>query len=211
MASPIDSLTRVTLLERIARSGTPDQAAWAEFVDHYGRKIYRWCLRWKLQDADAEDVTQTVLLKLATRMKDFTYDPNRSFRAWLKTVTHHAWQDFVESRRRAGLDRGGAGASELLETVEAREDLVKELEEQFDRELLETAMQIVRLRVAPHNWKAFCLTAIDGVPAADVARQLDMKVARVYAARSAVQQRLKEECQKLEAAQPCLNAPHTNS
>ena len=202
MPQPIDSLTRVTLLERIARSGAPDQAAWSEFVEHYGRKIYRWCLRWRLQEADAEDVTQTVLLKLATRMKDFTYDPSRSFRAWLKTVTHHAWHDFVEGRRRAGLDRGGAAASVQLESVEAREDLVKELDEQFDRELLETAMQAVRLRVAPHNWKAFYMTAVENLPAADVAKQLDMKVARVYAARSAIQQRLKEECQKRESAQP---------
>jgi RNA polymerase sigma-70 factor (ECF subfamily) len=201
MGNPVDSQTRVTLLERLARGGTPDQAAWAEFVDHYGRKIYRWCLRWNLQEADAEDVTQTVLLKLASRMKDFRYDPTRSFRAWLKTVTHHAWHDFVESGRRVGRGGGSAGAWEQLETVEAREDLVKVLEEQFDRELLEMAMQIVRLRVAPHNWKAFTLTAIDDVPAPEAARQLDMKVARVYAARSMIQQRIKDECERLEATQ----------
>ena len=56
-------------------SGGQNQAAWSEFVDRYGRKIYGWCLRWGLQDADAQDVTQIVLLKLVQRMKDFTYDP----------------------------------------------------------------------------------------------------------------------------------------
>src|SRR5437763_13455453 len=201
MATPHDSQTRPTRLGRLARSGQADQAAWAEFVDHYGRKVYQWCARWGLQEADAEDVTQTVLLKLAARMKDFAYDPSRSFRAWLKTVAHHAWRDFVDSRRRAAVGDGGSGALELLHTAEAREDLEHRLEEQFDQELLGRAMQAVRLQVAPHNWEAFRLTAVEGVPAAEVARRLDMKVARVYAARSHIQQRLQEECRRLEEGQ----------
>jgi RNA polymerase sigma-70 factor (ECF subfamily) len=198
MATPHESQTRLTLLGRLARSGAADQAAWAEFVDHYGRKVYQWCARWGLQEADAEDVTQTVLLKLAARMKDFDYDPARSFRAWLKTVAHHAWRDFVDARRRAVTGTGGSAALDLLHTAEAREDLEHRLEEQFDRELLDRAAQLVRLQVAPHNWEAFRLTAFEGVAAAEVARRLDMKVSRVYAARSHIQQRLQEECRRLE-------------
>jgi RNA polymerase sigma-70 factor (ECF subfamily) len=198
MANPHESQTHLTLLGRLARSGEPDQRAWTEFVDHYGRKVCQWCIRWGLQPADAEDVTQTVLLKLASRMKDFAYDPSKSFRAWLKTVTHHAWRDYVDSRRRAALGDGGSTAVEMLHTVEAREDLERRLEEQFDQELLESAMQVVKAQVATHNWEAFRLTAIEGVPAADVARQLGMQVARVYAARSHIQQRLQQECKRLE-------------
>ncbi len=70
-----DSRTHVTLLARLAQSGGPDQTAWEEFVQHYGAKIYRWCLRWGLQEADAHDVTQQVFLKLARRMATFCYDP----------------------------------------------------------------------------------------------------------------------------------------
>ncbi len=198
MATPHESQTRLTLLGRLAQSGETDQTAWAEFVDHYGRKVYQWCARWGLQSADAEDVTQTVLLKLATKMKDFAYDPSKSFRAWLKTVAYHAWRDFVDSRARAAVGDGGSAALELLHTAEAREDLERRLEEQFDQELLERAMQVVREQVAPHNWEAFRLTAVDGVPAAEAARQLGMQVARVYAARSHIQQRLQEECRRLE-------------
>ena len=92
--------TRATLLARL-RQDPSDQAGWDEFVEHYGRHIYRWCRQWKLQDADAEDVTQDVLVKLAQKLSAFTYDPSRSFRGWLKTVAHHAWRDFEDSRRRA--------------------------------------------------------------------------------------------------------------
>jgi RNA polymerase sigma-70 factor (ECF subfamily) len=200
MAETFDSSTHRTLLERLAQSGARNQTAWLEFVDRYGRRIYGWCLHWGLQDADAEDVTQIVLLKLANCMRDFTYDPDRSFRAWLKTVTHHAWQDFVNSRRTATLAPGGE-RSEALNSIAARDDLARELEGLFDLELLETAMQRVRLRAAPHTWTAFSMTAVEGIPASEVARRLGMKVARVYAARSNIQQRLQEECRRLESAQ----------
>ena len=201
MRNHCDSGTQPTLLERLAQSGGRNQAAWSEFVRRYGRKIYGWCLRWRLQDADAQDVTQIVLLKLSQRMNDFTYDPGRSFRAWLKTVTHHAWQDFVESRQTGTLATGGALDDERLASVAARDDLSHELERLFDLDLLETAMQRVRLRAAPHTWMAFSMTAVEGIPAPEVARRLGMKIARVYAARSTLQQRLQEECRLLESAQ----------
>ena len=155
MANPSDSQTHETLLARLAQSGGDNQAAWLEFVDRYGRKIYGWCLRWGLQDADAQDVTQIVLLKLAQAMKEFTYDPARSFRAWLKTVTHNTWQDFVRSRRTAPLADGGDAAKERLDSVTVRDDLSHELEATFDLELMEMAMQRVRLCAAPHTWRAF--------------------------------------------------------
>jgi RNA polymerase sigma-70 factor (ECF subfamily) len=185
----------------LGQTGAENQAAWSEFVQRYGRKIYGWCLRWRLQHADAQDVTQIVLLKLAQRMKDFAYDPGRSFRAWLKTVTHHAWQDFVASQRTALLAVGGNAADGRLSTVTARDDLSRELEGLFDLELLQTAMQRVRLRAAPHTWTAFSMTAVEGIPAPEVARRLGMKIARVYAARSNIQQRLQEECRRLDTAQ----------
>ncbi len=54
------STTSFSLLLRLGRAPS-DQAAWEEFVDRYGAKIYAWCRAWRLQDADAQDVTQAVL------------------------------------------------------------------------------------------------------------------------------------------------------
>jgi RNA polymerase sigma-70 factor (ECF subfamily) len=189
--------TRVTLLARL-RQDPRDQAAWEVFVERYGRHIHRWCRRWKLQDADAEDVTQDILLKLAQKLRDFAYDPSRSFRGWLKTLAHHAWRDFVASPRRT---RGAAGVSrvgELMQTLEAREDLVQRLQEAFDHELLDAAKVRVRLRVAPHTWEAFRLVALEGRPVAEVAATVRMQVAMVYVAKSKVQKLLRQEIRKLE-------------
>src|SRR5260370_37527548 len=105
MSSPADSQTNPSLLGRLRRDPT-DQVAWGEFVDRYGRKIYAWCRQWNLQDADAEDATQTVLVRLAQRLGTFAYDPARSFRGWLRTLTQHAWSDFLKRRERGGRGSG---------------------------------------------------------------------------------------------------------
>jgi RNA polymerase sigma-70 factor (ECF subfamily) len=201
MGIPHDSGTRITLLSRLRHDPT-NEAAWAEFVQHYGGKIYGWCRKWNLQEADAQDVTQTVLLKLSQRLREFTYDPSRSFRAWLKTLTHHAWSDFLQGRQRPGLGSGDSRVEGVLHSVEARDDLVKHLEEEFDRELLAEAMVRVRLRVAPQTWQAFTLTALDGLSGAEAASRIPMQVAQVFVAKRRVQKMLQEEVAKLEGAQP---------
>src|SRR5438445_4823458 len=103
--------TRVTLLARL-RQDPSDQAGWEEFVAQYGRHIHRWCRQWKLQDADAADVTQTILVKLTQKLRAFAYDPPRSFRGWLRTVAHHAWRDFEDGRR--GRPAAGDGRAQEL-------------------------------------------------------------------------------------------------
>jgi RNA polymerase sigma-70 factor (ECF subfamily) len=192
-----DSGTRVTLLGRLRRDPT-NQAAWEEFVEHYGRKIYVWCLKWNLQEADAQDVTQNVLLKLAGKMRDFEYDSSRSFRAWLKTIARYACSDFLEDRAHPGQGSGDSRVNRMLKNVEAREDLLKQLEEEFDRELLEEAIQRVRLRVAPQTWQAFQLTMLEGLSGADAASRIPMQVAQVFVAKRRVQKILKEEISRLE-------------
>ena len=197
MANATLPTTRITLLNQL-RQDPSDQAGWDEFVERYGRHIYRWCRQWNLQDADAEDVTQDILVKLTHKLRGFTYDPSRSFRGWLKTVAHHAWRDFEDSRRHARPAAGDSQVQELMLTLEAREDLAQKLEEAFDFELLEAAKMRVRLRVAPHTWEAFRLMALEGLPVAEVAARVRLQVAMVYVAKSKVQKMLQEEIGNLE-------------
>ena len=120
------SKTDVTLLARLRHDPT-DQAAWGDFVARYGPQILRWCRRWDLQEADAEDVTQDVLLKLHGLMATFSYEASKSFRAWLKMLMHHAWRDLVAQRRRAGIGAGDSRMGAFLEGLEAGDDLATDL------------------------------------------------------------------------------------
>ncbi|HLJ95695.1 MAG TPA: sigma-70 family RNA polymerase sigma factor [Gemmataceae bacterium] len=191
------SSTRVSLLVRIQNDPT-DQAAWGEFVQRYGPKIYAWTRQRGLQESDAEDVTQNVLLKLASKLRTFAYDPTLSFRGWLHTITQNALSDFVSERRRPGEGSGDSGVLAMLGTLEARADLESQLSDAFDRELLEEAMARVQGRVAAHRWLAFQLTTVEGLSGAEAGARLQMKVASVYTAKNQIHKMVQEEIQKLE-------------
>jgi RNA polymerase sigma factor (sigma-70 family) len=188
--------TSATLLNRLHQQ-PGDAAAWHEFVARYRPRIYAHCLAFPLQPADAEDVTQAVLVRLVEKLPQFRYDPGQCFRAWLKTVTHHILVDYLaEYRRLQG--SGETALIRLLENVQAREDLVREMETEYERELFEEALKRVRERVPVQQWEAFRLTALEQLSGAEAAARLGMLVATVYTARSKVQKLVRDEVQRLE-------------
>jgi RNA polymerase sigma factor (sigma-70 family) len=197
MAGPArGETTSVTLLGRLHQQ-PGDAAAWQEFVARYRPRIYAQCLALHLQAADAEDVTQAVLFRLVEKLPQFRYDPSQCFRAWLKTVTHHVLADYLAQHRR----QQGSGATaiiRLLENVEAREGLAREMEAEYERELFEEALKRVRERAPVQQWEAFRLTALERQSGAEAAARLGMLVATVYTARSKVQKLVRDEVRRLE-------------
>ena len=193
------STTDVGMLSRLGQ--TPlDQAAWEAFVDRYGPRIHAWCRAWRLQEADAQDVTQAVLAKLVVQIRRFAYDPSQTFHGWLRTLVKRVCSDCVTDRRRSlgAIIPAGSGELDPLLTAEARDDLIRRLETEFDLELLEEAERRVRRRVAPHTWEAYRLTAVEGLSGAEAAARLGMKVAAVFISRSHVTKQLRREVKSLE-------------
>lgn len=197
MATTSDSVTSLTLLRRL-RDSPDDQQSWEEFVDRYGGMIQGWCLSWGLQEADALDVTQNVLLKIAKHMRRFEYRAGGRFRSWLRTVARNAWFDYLDSQRRVDGASGDDSVLQLLNSVEAREDFLTRLEREYDHSLLDDAMRQVQQRVEPHTWRAFIATAVEGHPGAAVAAELGVQLGTVYVARSKVKKMLQTEIQRLE-------------
>jgi RNA polymerase sigma-70 factor (ECF subfamily) len=193
--------TRTSLLIRL-RQEPADQVAWNEFVQRYGGMIVAWCQQWGLQPADADDVSQNVLLKLAHHLRSFVYDPSRRFRGFLRTMAHNACKDYLDSRQRVVMGAADAAVQAVLGSVEAREDLAARLEEAFDLERLEVAQARVRERVEPRTWEAFRVTALEGKSGADAAALLRMQVGTVFKAKSKVQRMLREEIERLEGDEP---------
>lgn len=201
MSAAITGQTRVSLLLRL-KAQPQDQTAWREFVRRYEPRLLGWCKHWYLQEADAQDVTQTVLLQLMHKLQSFEYDPARSFRAWLKTLTHHAWQDLLVRRQQAQTNVGATTTHDPLGTLEARDDLQARLQEAFDLELMDLAMERVQARVQPNTWEAFRLTTLENHSGSEVAAKLNMTLLAVYKASSHTQKLLQEEVQRLEGDDP---------
>jgi RNA polymerase sigma-70 factor (ECF subfamily) len=81
--------TQASLLVRVR--DCRDDAAWSRFDGKYRELIRRYCLRRGLSAADAEDVHQMAMAKLARALPAFRYDPVRGrFRDYLYRIVRSA-------------------------------------------------------------------------------------------------------------------------
>jgi RNA polymerase sigma-70 factor (ECF subfamily) len=189
-----DSVSRQTppsLLVRIRDAR--DAASWQTFVDLYAPLIYRYCRRRGLQEADAADVSQDVLLQVARSIRTFEYQPERGrFRDWLGVVTRGKVVRWRERHDRSVNGAGGRDSGDALAVAVAPE-ADSEWTAAFNAHVLRAALERIRPHFEPATWRAFELEWLENRPAAEVARTLDLPVTAVYVAKSRVLKRLRDE------------------
>ena len=83
-------------LVQAAAAGSP--AAWDALVERYAGLVWSVCRRFRLCDADAQDVSQTVWLRLVERLGSLR-DPD-AVAGWLATSTRHECIAVWRSRQR---------------------------------------------------------------------------------------------------------------
>lgn len=198
--NPCASSTRPSLLLRIRDAN--DATSWQTFVDIYGPLIYRHCRNRGLQDADAAEVMQEVLLQVSRCIARFDYRPDQGrFRDWLRTVTHNKLASFCKKKARSIQANGQTGKAEQLDSVLSSEQDTA-WNEAFNGYILQTALVRVRPRFEEPTWRAFELTWLDDYSATEAARTLDRELDWVYVAKSRVLKRLHEEIHHLTEDTP---------
>ncbi len=191
------SQTSLSLLLRLKNEPVDDKS-WSEFVSRYEPLILRWCNKWGLQNADASDVAQNVLLKIAKHMSKFEYDPNGGFRKWLRRVTYNAWCDHLSGTKWKA--SGGDAVRHVFESIEARDNLIDMIEEEYNCQIIGDAKAVVKRKVEPHIWKAFEMLTEQSLPASEVATALRITTGNAYVCKSRVQKMLAEEINRIESA-----------
>ena len=193
--------TRASLILRLRDSG--DVVAWEEFVAIYRPVIVRLAVARGLQHSDADDLAQQVLLSVAHSVPDWEIDPQRArFRTWLGRVVRNAVLNAL-SRRKP--DRGAGGTSALiLINGKAAEDCddSEVLDFEWRREAFRCVADQIRAEFQPKTWEAFWLTAVDGLSAAEAAKQTGKSIGAVYVARSRVMARFQEKVRTLCGYEP---------
>ena len=190
--------TKPSLLLRIRDAG--DTLSWGEFTEVYAPLIRGYCLRRGLQDADAADVSQEVLSQVARSIGTFEYEPGRGrFRDWLGTVTRHKIVRFLEVKGRNV--QAGWGDLSAAEFATRGDD--PEWSSAFHARVLESALVRIRDEFESTTWEAFERVWGGDRPAPEVARSLNMTIDAVYAAKSRVLRRLREEVLVLADDLPC--------
>jgi len=182
--------TPVSLLEQLRAA--PDDEAWGRFVELYAPLIYRW-LRgpFRLQDKDAEDLTQDVLLAVVKEMPTFQYRPGGSFRAWLFRMVLHRVQGMLRAKKPQLVDPAALAGTMQAGTDPASE-LARRWNDEHDRHVLHQALGLIERDFEPATWQAFRLIALDGLPAGDAARRVGLTANAARIAKCRVLRRLRQ-------------------
>jgi RNA polymerase sigma factor (sigma-70 family) len=92
-----DTKTDPLLLEGLRDLG--NEMDWARFYHIYQRMIYSIALSYGLAKADALDIVQMVMVQLSAKLRDFRYDPSKSFRGYLACLTYSRVLDWKKRER----------------------------------------------------------------------------------------------------------------
>lgn len=177
--------TDISLLHRLRNSC--EKEAWDRFVGLYAPLIRSWAIRLQAVGADVDELVQEVFTALVRALPAFQYDTGGRFRGWLWTVTKNKWRELL--RKRVPYQRTESDVDELPvdDPVEAIDG------EEYRRYLVGRALTLMRDEFQPATWQAFLDTTMEGHPAAEVAERLGLTIDAVYAAKSRVLRRLRQE------------------
>jgi RNA polymerase sigma-70 factor (ECF subfamily) len=190
--------TKPSLLLRIR--DPMDNGAWQRFVGIYTPFIYNVCRKRGLQSADAADVAQDVMRRVAQAISKFEYDPGvGAFRSWLFSVTRNSLNDFLRKQRRAPSGSGQTTVHALLdEQPDPAPGDRDDWRDSWRQHLLDWAIERVRHQFEPETWKAFWATSVEDRPVEQVARELKRSSGAVYIARSRVMARLRKLVEEVD-------------
>jgi RNA polymerase sigma factor (sigma-70 family) len=207
MRDPEDELipTRQSLLSRI--KDWKDGQGWQEFFEIYWKLIYRTARKAGLDHAAAEEVVQETVIAVARKIPEFTYDPKiGSFKGWLLQLTR--WKIIDQFRQRKDTipfsaeeegfilsqqEGGGAGVEHDLSSI---------WEEEWEKNLLESAMERVKARIDPRQFQIFDMYVLQMKPVRQISQALGINPARIYLAKHRVSKLLAAELKRLKESSP---------
>ena len=195
--------TRASLIQRL--KNWEDQASWQEFFETYCRLIYGVAVKRGLTKSEAQEVVQETMISVAKHMPTFKYDPViGSFKTWLLNMTR--WRIADQVRKRLPLtmiqESGECILREEYENMGAANEVLPDLEKIWDAEweknLLEVAINKARRRLDPQQYQIFDFYVNKAWPAEKVAKLLGIPVNQVYLAKHRVTEMITQEVERLK-------------
>lgn len=184
--------TSLSLLDRARNERESD--AWERLVKIYSPLMRRWISRFGLQDSDAEDLVQEVLLTVANELQAFEHSGRvGAFRKWLRLILANRLQHYWRARGNRPMPKGGSSLPDQLRELEdGASNLSQIWNDEHDRHVLKRLATQIRPRFQQKTWEAF-RRQIQGESADAVAESLEMPVHSVYVAKSRVLSALRHE------------------
>lgn len=196
--------TRKSLLGRL--KNWEDNGSWRDFFDTYWRLIYGFAIRHGLGHDEAQEVVQETVVAVAKSIGRFHYDPKIcAFKTWLLGVTRSKIANQFARRARQPATVPHASSDDSASTLwvnripdEQAGQWEQTWNEEWQKNLMEAAIQRVKRRVSIEQYQMFDLFVLKEWPARDVAKTLGVTVAHVYVAKHRIAKLIQKEVQALE-------------
>lgn len=184
------------------RAKLREAEAWNRLVSLYGPLVYWWCRRWGLQPSDAENVGQEVFMRVFEGLPGFRGASGQtSFRGWIMQIARNCCRDHFRQQSDVVQPVGGSEARKQLESIAAvahQHDGQHEPDGQDELRkgsglLLHQALQLLDGEFSSRDVDLFSQLVFFGRSPAEVAATMRITPGVVYAVKSRVLRRLKEE------------------
>jgi RNA polymerase sigma-70 factor (ECF subfamily) len=188
--------TSLSLLDRLREPS--DSLAWQQLVALYTPFIQNWLRHALLQPADAEDLTQEVLVTLVRELPNFQHGGRPgAFRAWLRLVTVNRLREFWRSGRHRPAATGDTAFGQMLAELEDPASGLSQLwDREHDQHVIQRGLELIAPEFTASTWQAFQRLRAGEEPAA-VAASLGLSRNAVLIAKSRILARLRQEIARI--------------
>lgn len=181
-------VTRESLLSRLRQ---PGNESWREFFEIYWKLIYSMARKGGLSDAEAQEVVQETMIGVSRNLPHYVYDPAKcSFKTWLMRLIR--WRIVDQLRQRENHEPISSA-----EEIEDDKAFVEEWDQDWERNLVQAALDRVKERANPQDFQIFSFCVLQNKGASETAGILNLGRARVYMARHRIVREVKREVEEL--------------
>lgn len=197
--------TQTNLLWAVREGG--DEVAWNLFYRIYAPMMRQFSRRLGLNEVEADDVTQEVLMVVHRALREGSYEPKKGkFRGWLYGVVHKRAMSAHRARRRRTRAQSAERDTDfdLLNSVADRSDeAIREIwEQEWRYAVLEEALRQLQPTLGEKSFRSFVLYAIENRPVQEVASQLGIAPASVYTYKNRVLKAIRKWIAHFEDDEP---------
>jgi RNA polymerase sigma-70 factor (ECF subfamily) len=191
MTSLRESDTPRSLLEQLCDE--PPGDGWERLVALYGPLLRGWLLRYDVQDADAEDLIQDVLIVVHRELPSFRHNQQPgAFRSWLRRILVNRVRNLWRRRDRGDVASGGSDAALRLKELEDPHSQISRVwDRDHDRYLTRRLLELLEDRFTATTRKVFHRLVFDGVRADQAAAEFGLSLNAVFTAKSRVLRELR--------------------
>ena len=190
--------TRGTLLNRL--KDLNDSDSWREFFDKYWLFVFRISTRKGLSEAEAEEVTQEAMIRVAKAMPSFQYARKRgSFKNWLSQIVRNIIIDQYRKKKISTIPLGYSESAVCIdEAIIVENHIDKIWDQEWRRNMINLALKGAQNRLSLKEYQIFHLNVILEHPASVTAEMVGVSVPRVYLAKFRAGRIFRQEYNKIK-------------